>query len=110
MDEESIAENFEVTSRFPSFTDIKDPYYKPFIAWAEANEYVKGHSGKRAGEFGYNDYLTARQYAVILLRALGYVEEADDWYKAFDTAEYLGLLENIRADKDEEILRKKWPK
>lgn len=105
MGEESIAKNFKVTARFPSFTDIKDPYYKPYIGWAEANEYVKGHSGKRAGEFGYNDYLTARQYAIILLRALGYVDEADNWNEAYSTASRLGLLDNVRASRDGEILR-----
>ena len=107
LKEEDAAKEFEVTEELPSFKDTKDidPFWKPYIAWAEANEYFKGHTGEREGEFGFKDNLTARQYAVVLLRALGYVEEADNWDEAYETAVELGLLENVEAEKDEEIVR-----
>ncbi|NLV77487.1 MAG: hypothetical protein GX023_11050, partial [Tissierellia bacterium] len=99
----------EEAEKFPTddltFTDFKDPYYRPIIAWAVANNLVEGHTPER---FGFNEDVTAQQYATILLRALGYNEEVagkDGYDKALELAKELGLLENVEVEKDTAITR-----
>lgn len=102
---EDEAEAFEKEG-LPTFNDLAgNPYYNAFLAWAEDNGYF---TGKPDGSFGYEDNLEAVEYALVLLRALGYVNEdkADEWEKAWDTAKELGLLEDVKAERREEILRK----
>lgn len=66
LGEEDTAENYPGQT---SFTDITDPYYIPFIAWAQDSGLTEGIGG---GLFGYDDYLTNQQLLAFLLRALGY--------------------------------------
>lgn len=66
LGEEETAENYPGK---PTFTDIKDPYYIPFIAWAEDSGLTEGIGNDL---FGYDDYLTNQQLMAFLLRALGY--------------------------------------
>ncbi|NLW22767.1 MAG: Ig-like domain-containing protein [Tissierellia bacterium] len=102
LGEEDIAANFEEEG-LPTWEDNTISYYKPFLAWAQSNGYFQGHSEKR---FGPTDHITAKEYAVVLLRALGYTEEANDWDTVFDTAKELGLLEGIDKDADDAIVRR----
>lgn len=102
---EDEAEAFEKEG-LPTFNDLAgNPYYNAFLAWAEDNGYF---TGKPDGSFGYEDNLEAVEYALVLLRALGYVNEdkAAEWDEAWDTAKKLGLLEDVKAERREEILRK----
>lgn len=99
----------EEAEKFPTddltFTDFKDPFYRPIIAWAVANNLVEGHTPER---FGFNEDVTAQQYVTILLRALGYNEEVagkDGYDKALELAKKLGLLENVEVEKDTAITR-----
>ncbi|WP_236913987.1 Ig-like domain-containing protein [Clostridium sp. Cult2] len=101
MGVEEEAKEFEAEG-LPTWTDNNDSYYNGFLAWAQSNEYFKGHNEEK---FGPRDNITVREYAVVLLRALGYVEEADDWDKVFDTAKDLGLLEGVEAEADDDVLR-----
>lgn len=101
MGVEEEAKEFEAEG-LPTWTDNNDSYYNGFLAWAQSNEYFKGHNEVK---FGPRDNITVREYAVVLLRALGYVEEADDWDKVFDTAKDLGLLEGVEAEADDDVLR-----
>ena len=66
LGEEETAENYP---RNPSFTDIADPYYIPFIAWAEDNGLTEGVGN---GLFGFDEFLTNQQLMAFLLRSLGY--------------------------------------
>lgn len=102
---EDEAEAFEKEG-LPTFNDLAgNPYYNAFLGWAEDNGYF---TGKPDGSFGYNDNLEAVEYSLVLLRALGYVNEdkAAEWDEAWDTAKKLGLLEDVKAERREEILRK----
>lgn len=95
--------------KFPTddlkFTDFKDPFYRPIIAWAVANDLVEGHTPER---FGFNEDVTAQQYATILLRALGYNDDVagkDGYAKALELAKKLGVLENVEVENDTAITR-----
>src|SRR5690606_32770420 len=104
MKAEKEAEAFEKEG-LPTFNDLADnPYYKGFLAWAEDNGYF---TGKTDGSFGYADNLEAVEYALVLLRALGYVNDnkADEWDNAWTEAEKLGLLEDVKAERRDEIKR-----
>ncbi|HPJ22223.1 MAG TPA: S-layer homology domain-containing protein [Clostridia bacterium] len=62
----------ELAASYPgehSFSDVTDPYYDPFIAWAEDSGLTEGIGG---GLFGFNQYLKNQQLLAFLLRALGY--------------------------------------
>lgn len=66
----------KATAKNHGFTDVTDPFYDGFITWASENGYFQGHSATR---FGYNESITNKQFAVVMLRALG-VDFDDDWY------------------------------
>ena len=102
LGKEAEAESFEMEG-YPTFTDLAgNPYYDAFLAWAEYNEYFVGRPD---GSFGYNDNLEAIESAIVLLRALGYTEEAADWDNAWETAKKLGLLKDIEVERRDLILR-----
>ncbi len=63
---EDLAENFPGNH---TFTDVTDPYYDSFIAWAEDSGLTEGIGG---GLFGFDQYLTNQQLLAFLLRALGH--------------------------------------
>lgn len=52
-----------------SFKDVNDPFYKPYIAWAEANKLTNGVG---EGKFGFGRPVTEQEVATLMLRALGY--------------------------------------
>jgi len=52
-----------------SFKDVNDPFYKPYIAWAEANKLT---NGVEEGKFGFGRAVTEQEVATLMLRALGY--------------------------------------
>ncbi len=81
-----------------TFTDFKDPYYRPIIKWAVDKGLVEGHTAER---FGFNEDVTAQQYATILLRALGYndkVATKEGYEKALEEAKALGILEGVEVE------------
>lgn len=88
----------------PTWTDLPDnPYYVSFLAWAQEAGYYQGHSNLR---FGFGETISANDFALVLLRALGYAEVGDDsWETAFEDATELGLLEGLTVDKTGKLLR-----
>lgn len=52
-----------------SFTDVNDSFYKPYIAWAEANKLT---NGVEEAKFGFGRPVTEQEVATFMLRALGY--------------------------------------
>lgn len=93
---EDEAEAFEKEG-LPTFNDLAgNPYYNAFLAWAEDNGYF---TGKPDGSFGYEDNLEAVEYALVLLRALGYVNEdkAAEWDEAWDTAKKIRLIRRCKS-------------
>ena len=71
------------------FTDIQ-PWADPYVSFANKKQWIKG---VEEGRFGANDILTEQQYVTLLLRALGYTEEAEDfqWETVEEFAANLGL-------------------
>lgn len=88
----------------PTWTDLpENPYYVSFLAWAQEAGYYQGHSNLR---FGFGETISANDFALVLLRALGYAEVGDDsWETAFEDATELGLLEGLTVDKTGKLLR-----
>ena len=86
----------------PTWEDNNDGNYKGYLAWAQSNKYFQGHS---EAKFGPRETITVKEYAVVLLRALGYYDEAADWKAVFETAKKLGVLEEVKKEADEEVLR-----
>lgn len=89
----------EAAEAFPSgdltFKDLTDDYYNGFIAWSVAKEIIVGHD---AETFGFNEEMTAQQFATVLLRVLGYEEEEDVFPVALEMAEELGLLIDMEVE------------
>ncbi|QQY79929.1 hypothetical protein EDD65_101257 [Keratinibaculum paraultunense] len=102
MKAEDEAKNFKEEG-LPTFKDITDKYYTPYLAWAQSNKYIKGHTEEK---FGFNDNLTTKEFAAVLLRALGYLEEADDWEELFIKAKDLGILEGVEKEADTKLVRR----
>lgn len=83
----------EATEGEPTWEDIADGFYNPVLKWAQETGWYNGHSEVR---FGYNEVITAQDYSLVLLRALGYVDELEvAWADAYEKAIELGLLEDI---------------
>jgi hypothetical protein len=83
------------TSGHP-FPDIA-PWAEPYVAFAYRNQWI---AGLEDGRFGSDDDMTEQQYITLLLRALGYSEEAGDftWETSEELAANLGLSADIGQD------------
>lgn len=95
-------EEAEATPTLPSFKDIEDKYYYPYIAFAQAQGWTEGRS---RDEFGYKALVTADEFSALMLRALGYDYKGKLYSKVGDKAEELGLLRNARVKKSEKFRR-----
>ena len=99
-EEEAKAHGVEESAKFE---DLTDKYYKPFVAWSVANNYI---TGKTETKFGSKENVTAQQYSTVLLRALGHFSGKNGEVEhtlSFETAKKLGLLEGtgIKAQTEE---------
>ena len=70
-----------------TFKDVKDPYYVPFMAWAEANKLTNGVG---EGLFGFGRPVTEKEVATLMVRALGYADP--EWENEVAKAVELGLV------------------
>lgn len=104
MGDEEVASKFPQSEESPTWEDARtDAYYVPFFAWAQVNKFF---AGKTVKEFGPREAITAQDYAVVLLRALGYdVEGHDAWKAALADAKKLGILANVEVEDATEITR-----
>lgn len=85
---------------FPWEDAKADPFYFGFLAWAYEEGLYKGHSDEK---FGFNETITANDFALVLLRALGYGDT--EWEDAFEKAEELGLVEGLDVEATDKLLR-----
>lgn len=97
--EEYIARNYAGKN---NFTDINNSYYKPYISWAVNKGLIVGNGPKT---FGFGQSVKVQQFQTLLLRALGYEEEAKDWNNVPTLAEALGIMENLKAMNNQEVSR-----
>lgn len=85
-----------------NFEDIKDKNYDPYIAWAVNKGLIKGFS---KDTFGFNETVKVQEFQTVLLRALDYKEEADNWAKVPDIADTLKLMEGIAVKPRQDVSR-----
>lgn len=67
-------------------------FYIPYITWAKDEGLIEG---MEKDKFGFNGYVTVQQFQTVLLRALGYGEEAKDWNSVPEYAKSLGIMEDL---------------
>jgi len=87
LGEEEVAANYPTA---PTWKDVTIKYYVPFLGWAQAEGHYKGYNDAK---FGFEDDISVQDYALVLLRALGYTDV--EWEDAYTTAKELGLLEGV---------------
>jgi hypothetical protein len=102
MGVEDVAKNFPAADDVLTFKDITDASYKGYLAWSVSNKLIEGHTPER---FGFNEFITAQQYAAILLRALGYEIDDAAYAKCLETSKGLGILNNVEVENKTEITR-----
>ena len=73
------------------FTDVQD-WAKPYVGYAYANGLTTGTS---TTTFSGGDTVTATQYLTLVLRALGYKDNAGDfsWDKAWELSDKIGITD-----------------
>lgn len=102
LGEEEEAKEFEAEG-YPTWEDNTDPFYDGYLAWAEVNGYFEGVA---EGKFSPRTHLTAQDFLLVLLRALGYdVKGHDAWKKALETAEEAGLLVDLEVEEKDVVSR-----
>lgn len=86
------------------FQDLKPThsYYIPFILWAKNEGLIQGMTTTK---FGVEQGVTVHQFQTVLLRALGYTEEAKDWYNVPEFAKKIGLMKNLNFSPDASLNR-----
>lgn len=92
--EENEAENYVVQPGQNKFKDltVSQKYYIPYITWAVQKDLIKGTS---TDTFGYGKDVTIQQFQTVLLRALGYNKDAEDWDMVPEMARKYHLMENL---------------
>lgn len=92
--EEDNAKNYVVKPGQNKFKDltVNEKYYIPYITWAVQKNLIKGMSDN---EFGFGKEVTVQQFQTVLLRALGYNKDADDWDMVPEMAKKYHLMENL---------------
>ena len=84
------------------FKDVNSKFYKPYIYWALDKGLIIGVS---SDTFGFNNLVTVQQFQTVLLRALGYGEEAKDLDNVSNFSEALGLMEGLSATSEQNVER-----
>lgn len=97
--EEYIARNYAGKN---NFTDINNSFYKPYISWSVNKGLIIGIDSKT---FGFGQNVKVKQFQTLLLRALGYEEEAKIQKDVPTLAEKLGIMTNLKVMNDQEVPR-----
>ncbi len=85
------------------FKDVqKDAYYTPYIIWAVNKGIAQGIS---QDEFGIDKKITVKELETILLRILGYTEEAKKWNLIENLSKSLGIRDHLDFNTNRPILR-----
>lgn len=97
--QEDTAKNYKGKN---PFKDVTNPFYVPYIAWAVDKGLITGMTSTK---FGYGEPVTVQQLQTVLLRALGYGEEAKNWNNVPDFAESLGIMEGLTTTPKQQVQR-----
>ena len=88
---ENTAANFKGVNFFKDVTS-RHSYYLPYILWANNQGLIQGMGNS---EFGIGEDVTVQQFQTVLLRALGYIEEAKDYRSVPAKATDIGIMKNL---------------
>ncbi|MCA0757524.1 Ig-like domain-containing protein [Paenibacillus sp. N4] len=66
----------KATAKGHTYKDVKGTYYDGFLTWAKAEGLMEGNS---ATDFGFDDDITYKQFAAVVLRALGIDTTGDNY-------------------------------
>ena len=88
------------------FTDVPE-WARPYVAACYTNGITSGYDAKT---YGGNDSVTTAQAALMVMKALGYFQNAEDfgsdWQVAtIRQASYINLFANINSDADSALTR-----
>jgi len=89
--EENTAKSYPVVNKFDDFTQ-DNSFYHSYISWAVNKKLIEGVGNNK---FGFDDAVTVIQFQTVLLRALGYTEEAKLSDSIPDIAKKIGLMEGV---------------
>ena len=67
-------------------------FYVPYITWAREQGLIQG---MEKDVFGFDEYTTVQEFQTVLLRALGYGEEAKNWNTVPEIAKSLGIMDDL---------------
>lgn len=84
----------KATAKTHTYADVTDPFYDGYLSWAKTEGLFQGNSNVN---FGYNDSITTHQFAAVMLRALDYETQDENYEGAKQLAIDLGL---VAADTD----------
>lgn len=96
---ESIAKNHPNSN---IFKDVDRNFYSPYIYWSYDQGLVRG---MEVDEFGYGSHVTVQQFQAILLRALNYNEESENWHEVPNQAKQLGLMKGLNLQASQALTR-----
>src|SRR5690554_694713 len=94
--EEEEAEFYNAHNTFPDLRP-EHGWAIPYILWARDEGLIQGDNN---GRFGIEQGVTVQQFQTVLLRALGYNEEAKDWHGVPAFAQSIGLMKGLSFSKD----------
>ena len=99
--EEDEAKTYVAAQTFPDLRPDHS-FYIPYILWARDEGLIQGDNN---GKFGVEQGVTVQQFQTVLLRALGYNEEAKDWHGIPAFAESIGIMKGLSFSKDATLNR-----
>ncbi len=77
-------------------------FYIPYITWAKESELIQG---QELDVFGFNSDTTVQEFQTVLLRALGYGEESQNWNQVPEVAKSLGIMDNLNLNPSSKLTR-----
>jgi hypothetical protein len=99
--EEEKAKNYVGKNVFKDL-DSSRKFYIPYITWSKDQGLI---AGMEKDKFGFNGYVTVQQFQTVLLRALGYGEEAKDWNSVPEYAKSLGIMKDLDLNPSDKLSR-----
>ncbi len=99
--EEDDAKTYVASNTFPDLKPTHS-FYIPYILWARDEGLIQGDNN---GQFGVEQGVTVQQFQTVLLRSLGYNEEAKDWHGVPAFAQSIGIMKGLSFSKDATLNR-----
>ncbi|WP_270166258.1 S-layer homology domain-containing protein [Paenibacillus sp. SYP-B4298] len=87
------------TVKSHTFTDVRGTFYDGYISWAKENNFMQGNS---ATNFGFDNEITYKEFATVILRALGV--DTSDYSKIGELAIAAGIIDD-KLNLDEKAVR-----